>query len=286
MRAATAGAFALALVASATPAASQTLDLASGNQDTPIVVEADNGIEWQQDNEVLIARGNAHATRGGVTVYADVLRAYYDRPQNGASHLKRLDATGSKGVKIVSASETMDGDAAVYDLDRAILVVSGKKVTYLSGQDVITSDQQMEYYEKDQKAVARGQAMATHEGKTLTARQIEAYFHKVGNKNEVREVRAFDDVVIVTDTDTVRADRAIYNVATGLATMVGHVKITRGQNQLDGDQAEINMNSGVSRLLTAPGTSSSGGRVRGLIQPQQSQSGSAPAKSVGKSQSK
>ncbi len=157
-------------------------------------------------------------------------------------------------------------------------MVSGKKVTYLSGQDVITANQQMEYYEKDQKAVARGEAMATHEGKTLTARQIEAYFRKVGNRNEVREVRAFEDVTIVTDTDTVRADRAIYNVATGLVTLVGHVKITRGQNQLDGDQAEINMNSGVSRLLTAPGASSSGGRVRGLIQPQQNQSEATPAK--------
>lgn len=275
MKSPAAGALVFALFVSAGPAAAQTLDLASGNQDTPIVVNADNGIEWQQDNEVLIARGNAEASRGGVTVYSDVLRAYYDRPQGGASHLKRLDAAGSKGVKIVSATETLNGDTAVYDLERAILVVSGKKVTYLSGQDVITANQQMEYYEKDQKAVARGDATATHEGKTLAARQIEAYFRKVGNKNEVREVRAFDDVTIVTDTDTVRADRAIYNVATGLATMVGHVKITRGQNQLDGDQAEINMNSGVSRLLTAPGASS---RVRGLIQPQQNKSGATPTK--------
>jgi lipopolysaccharide export system protein LptA len=285
MRAAAAGALALALFASAGPATAQTLNLASGDQDTPIVVEADNGIEWQQDNEVLIARGNAHATRGGVTVYADVLRAYYDKAiTGGASRLKRLDATGGK-VRIVSASESLEGDAAVYDLDRAILVVTGKKVTYLSGQDVITANQQMEYYERDQKSVARGDAVAVHDGKTLAARQIEAYFHKVGNKNEVREVRAFEDVTIVTETDTVRASRAIYNVATGLATMVGGVKITRGQNQLDGDQAEINMNSGVSRLLTAPGAPS-GGRVRGLIMPQNQPAQSPAKKGVTKGQTK
>ncbi len=113
MKSSAARALVFALLVSAGPAAGQTLDLASGNQDTPIVVNADNGIEWQQDNEVLIARGNAEASRGGVTVYSDVLRAYYDRPQNGASHLKRLDAAGSKGVKIVSATETLNGDTAV-----------------------------------------------------------------------------------------------------------------------------------------------------------------------------
>jgi lipopolysaccharide export system protein LptA len=250
-----------ALLSSASIADAQTLDLASTN-DAPIEVQADNGIEWQQDNEVLIARGNARAIRAGVTVFADVLRAYYHKDAtSGGSNLKRLDGAGK--VRILSQSETIEGDGAVYDMAQAILVVSGKKVTYRSGDDVITADQQMEYYENAQKAVARVNATALHDGKKIQAQTLEAYFHKtVDNKSEVYEVRAFDDVVIITETDVARADRAIYNVKTQLATLVGNVRITRGETQLDGDQAEVNMRTGISRLLT------NNSRVRGIIVPQ------------------
>jgi len=259
------------------PATAQGLNLGSSNNDAPIEVYADNGIEWQQDNEVLIARGNARAVRAGVNVYGDVLRAYYKKEASGSgSQLTRLDAAGK--VRIVSPNESIDGDGAVYDLDKAILVVSGKKVTYRSGEDVITADQQMEYYERDLKAVARGNAVAVHEGKRMNARLIQALFRKTANgKTEVHKVQAFDDVVIVTEEDVVRADKGIYDVVTELATLTGNVRIARGANILKGDVAEINMKTGVSRLLTTPG-GKSGGRVRGLITPKKSETPSKGGK--------
>jgi len=148
-------------------------------------------------------------------------------------------------------------------MKQAIMLVTGKKVSYRSGNDLITANKQMEYYETAQKAVARGNAVAYHDGKQLHAQVLEAYFHKVGgDKSEVYQVRAFDDVMIVTEQDVVRADKAIYNVKTELATLTGNVKITRGESILEGDSAEINMKTGVSRLL---GNNS---RPRGYIVPQ------------------
>ena len=78
---------------------------------------------------------------------------------------------------------------------------------------------------------------------------------------------------ILTDQDTVLANKAIYDVILGIATLTGNVRITRGQTQLAGDKAEINVNTGISKLLTDPGTLSVPGgtkrkrRVRGLILP-------------------
>ncbi len=54
----------------------------------PVHVEADQGIEWQQNNRVYIARGNAKATRGQTTVSGDTLVAYY-RPACGAGPAKK-----------------------------------------------------------------------------------------------------------------------------------------------------------------------------------------------------
>ena len=50
--------------------------------------------------------------------------------------------------------------------------------------------------------------------------------------------------------------------------MNGSVKITRGQTQLNGDRAEVNLNTGVSRLLTmVKGQKKSNERVRGIFMP-------------------
>ncbi|MFC7689911.1 hypothetical protein ACFQY5_10135 [Paeniroseomonas aquatica] len=55
----------------------QGLDLSQGG---PVDVTASDGIEWRQAEQVVIARGNARAVRGGVTVDSDRLMARY-RPQ-------------------------------------------------------------------------------------------------------------------------------------------------------------------------------------------------------------
>ena len=49
---------------------------------------------------------------------------------------------------------------------------------------------------------------------------------------------------------------------TELAILTGTVKVTRGKNQLNGDRAEVNMKTGVSRLLATAGQ-----RVHTLITP-------------------
>jgi lipopolysaccharide export system protein LptA len=69
----------------ATPSCAQSKSAAPGNalglagQDSgkPISITADKGVEWQQSNQVYIARGNAKATRGETSVSADTLYAYY-----------------------------------------------------------------------------------------------------------------------------------------------------------------------------------------------------------------
>jgi lipopolysaccharide export system protein LptA len=254
----------LGLLAPLSPIAAQTLNFASADRDKPIEIFADDGIEWRQDNELLIARGNAKAVRSNVSITGDILRAYYSKKKTGGTDLSRLDAVGK--VTIQSPTEKIIGQAAVYDMQQGILVVQGKKVVFTSGPDIITANQQMEYYERAGKAVARGNAIVNHDGKTVRADILVAYFHKnKQGKSEVYKIDAHNNVVIVTEQDTVRAGRGVYNINAGLVTLMDNVRITRGQNQLSGDRAEININTGISKLLTAPSaqsTSRSGAKIR------------------------
>jgi len=244
------------------------LDLASGSKDMPIEITADNGIEWEKNREILIASGNAKASRGGITVLAEVLRAYYRKKTTGGTDLHRLDAAG--GVKIFSDTESMEGETAVLDFEQAILKVDGKKVIYKAGPDTITANQQMEYWERQKMAVARGNAVAIHKGKTLRADVLKALLRKnKTGRSEVYVIEAFNNVLIVSGKDRLSSDTAIYKLDSSIATLKGNVSIVRENIILNGDLAEINLKTGISKLLTVDsvGSRKERKRIRGLIYP-------------------
>ena len=245
------------------------LDLATGSKDMPIELTADHGIEWKKNKEILIASGNAKASRDGINVFAEVLRAYYRKKVGGGTDLYRLEAVG--GVKIFSDTDSMTGQSAVLDFEQAILKVAGKNVVYKTGSDKITATRQMEYWERQNMAIARGNAVAIHKGKTVRADVLKALLRK--NKDggsEVYIIEAFKNVLIFSQKDKLRADQAVYKIDSGIATLSKNVFITRGDNILSGDKAEINLNTGISKLLTVNrlGSGPRNKKVRGLIFPQ------------------
>ena len=242
----------LALIAPARVGLAQGLNF-GGDSGKPIEIFADNGIEWQQENLIFLARGNARAVRGPVTVFADELRAYYRENPDGATDIWRLDANGK--VRIETQGETAFGEKAVYQIDDGILVISGGRVRLVTGSDEIYADKQIEYWEKKQMAVARGNALAVRKGKRLRADVLAAYFRVDKNgENKLYRVDAFDRVKIVTDKSTATSNRAVYNVESGIATLTGSVKLVRGNSVLTGCSAEVNLNSGVSKIFSCPAT--------------------------------
>ncbi|MEQ8229221.1 MAG: LptA/OstA family protein [Rhodospirillales bacterium] len=241
-------------------AAAQSLNLGSGS-DTPIEIFADNGIEWQQDNLVFLAKGNAKAIRGQVTVLADQLTAFYTERPDGTTDIYRLDADGK--VKIKSTNQVASGDKAVYDVTREILVLSGGKPNLVTPDTVITASQQLEYWEQRQMAVARGKAEAIKDKRRVRADVLAAFFRKAkSGETKVYRVDAYDNVSVLTDRDRAYGNRGVYNVETGIVTLTGSVRIERGKNELQGCKAEVNLNTGISRLFSCPG-----GRTKGTLMP-------------------
>jgi len=232
----------------------QSLRLGGVGDDTPIEVTADDGIEWQQQNSVFFARGNAKATRGNVKITANELRAFYRQNKSNKTEIWRLDAFGQ--VRIESPSEIAYGDHAIYSAEQRVLVIDGKNVRLESGDDVITAQKQLEYWENKNMAVARGNARAIRGKKKLQAEVLVAYTREdKSGKTKVYRVDAFDKVRIITLEETATADRGIYNVESGIATLVGSVKLVRGENVLKGCRAEVNLNTGVSNLFGCKGSS-------------------------------
>ena len=253
----------------------QSLNFGS-SKDQPIEIFADNGVEWQQDSLIFIARGNARAVRTDVTVFANELRAYYRKKDNGGTDIWRLDALGK--VRIKTPDSTTYGETALYNIDKAILVVSGGDVKLVTKTDTITAERQLEYWENKKMAVARGSATAVREEKRLKAETLVAYFNDEADGNlAIQRIEAFEKVKVSTPEDTALSDRGVYNVKSGIATLVGSVKVLRDGNVINGCSADIDLNTGISRMHSCKSTPSSAKtRVRGFLLPRRKTSDANP----------
>ena len=60
---------------------------------------------------------------------------------------------------------------------------------------------------------------------------------------------ATGNVLIKPKKEIARGDRGDYNTEKKSATLTGNVKLTRGDNQLNGNKAIVNMATGVSRMV-------------------------------------
>ena len=255
----------------------------------PVQIEAEQGIEWQQNAQVYIARGHAKVSRGGVTINADTISAYY-RPSSksapkpaapssegalgGSTEIYRAVAEGN--VRIATATQTVYGDRAVYDLDQSVVVVTGKDLRLETPEDLITARDSLEWYDAKQLAVARGDAVAIREPKRVRADVLVAQVtHPPGESAHVSRVDAHGNVVVTSMDQIGRGSNGVYNAENGLATLSGNVTLTRGDNELKGQYGVVDLNNNVSRLLAGPpgGEGPAAGRVQGLIVPRQKGSG-------------
>ncbi|MCW8836506.1 MAG: hypothetical protein OQJ99_09095 [Rhodospirillales bacterium] len=273
----------LALITFTAPSFAQSASIQNADG-KPVEVFADNGIEWEQATQTIKAHGNARAINGDTIIYADLLTAYYRGKESGGSEIWRIDADGN--VKITSPGETAFGDNGVYDLDSAVMVLTGQKLKFVTPDDELTARDSLEYWTAKRMAVARGEALVIHtekdrNGRPSNARRLKADVLTAlirdkaqGGGNEVQRVNAFGNVLAVTEQDVITADKGVYEVKTGIVGMSGSVKITRGENQLNGCSATVNLRTSVSKLFacdknaSASGArSSQDGRVRGLLVP-------------------
>jgi lipopolysaccharide export system protein LptA len=238
--------------------------------DQPLEINADDGIEWNRNDKTYIARGNARAASGDVEVLADMLTAYYREPaegEQGDTEIYLLEAIGN--VRINSPEGAVYGDKGQYKLDEQVFVMTGQDLRLVSKEDVVTARDSLEYWEGQRKAVARGKAQATHEDKQIKADVLTANFQEnPQGELEVHRIDAVGNVEILTAKEYARGREGTYFVDRELATLEGEVKITQGENQLDGNYAEVNMATGVSKLLgQRPGSTEPPKQVKALVLP-------------------
>ena len=229
-----------------------------------VQIRADNGIEWRRDQKVHVARGNAVAVRGDFTVRADKLFAFY-REAGGTTEFYKLEARGA--VEVEMPADTAYGEHGVYHSDRKVAILTGGNLRLeMAGGDIVRARDSLEYWQEFEGrpvAVARGDASMQRENDLIEADTLTASFSEgVDGERELDRVDALGDVRIRTPSEFASGNEGIYYAIEQRAVLAGDVRITQGANQLNGERAEVDLETGFSRLL--PGSS---GRVQGLLVP-------------------
>lgn len=232
-----------------------------GQSGEPIEIDADQGIEWNRNARTYTARGNARAARGDLAIYADVLTAHYRDSGEGGARIWRIEASGN--VRMTSPNETIFGDQAVYDVEDGMLRMTGRNLRVETPGETLTAEESLEYHETEERVLARGNAVVTQGDRRVRADLMSGYFRRDSQgRPKLYQVEAEGDVRISTPSESARAAKAAYNLDTQIATLSGDVRLTRGENQLNGQYAEVNLRTGISRITGSPEQ-----RVQTLIVP-------------------
>ena len=92
----------------------------------------------------------------------------------GSNEIYRLEAEGN--VHIFTATDLIVADKAVYDIDQAVLLLTGSAMKLTTPQQVLTARDSMEYWSAKHMAVGRGMAtVTTADGRRVTGDTLVGY---------------------------------------------------------------------------------------------------------------
>lgn len=235
----------------------------NNNADAPLEISADQTLEWHQNEQKYIARGNVVVVQGDVTIKTDLLVADYRKVQGNNFDIHKLTATGN--VAITSGQSSVYGDLAIYNVANGLAEMTGNNLKMTSATDRLTAKDKFIYNVNTGKLDAIGDVTIHSAEDTLQSEKMTAYLEEDTNgKRSLSKAIAIGKVIITTAEEKLTGSQGTYDAKTNMAEITGDVVITRGPNSLHGKKAEINLTTNVSKMY---GNETGNGRVKGVFYP-------------------
>ena len=238
----------------------------STEKSEPIEIFAENGIEWHKNENKYLAVGNAKAIQGSLSVKADVIEALYKESDETEMNITKVKA--HKNVLVNDDKLTITGgNKAVFDIHKDYFKIKGKSLELTSEKDKLSANKKIEYWRAKNVAVAVGKAIATKKDEfIIKSEKLVWHVQKNGEALDVVKILGFKNVSIKTQNEVAFSDKALYNKDKEICKLFGNVKLKKGDSILIGDYAEVNMKTGISKLLPSPGSRKSGrDKVKAII---------------------
>jgi lipopolysaccharide export system protein LptA len=146
----------------------------------------------------------------------------------------------------------------------------------------ITADS-LEVVQEQQLATFIGDVDAVQGDLVLSADLLRVYYDSqgepaglaTGSGGAIRRIEAEGHVSLASPEEAAKGDAGVYDVKARVVTLEGSVVLTRDENVIRGDRLEMDLDQGVSRMLTAEQKNGDPGatdRVKALFTPRPAES--------------
>ena len=149
--------------------------------------------------------------------------------------------------------------------DRNTVATFDGNVAVKQGEVQLSSGKLIVYYKRDTKSSgSKSEAPAAQSAPGTLP----------GGSSQIDRLEATNNVYVKSSNQVATANSATFDMAKKLVVMTGNVVLTQGENVAEGCRLTIRMDTGVARLESQScGKTPGGGRVRMMLTPGQSGSG-------------
>ena len=229
---------------------------------SPLIVEADESLEWFEKEKYYLAKGNVILLKDGLKLLANKVTANY-KEEKGENVLKVIVAEGN--VILTKGTNKATGTFITYYVDKKLALMSGPFQTFLSPSGYIESNKKLMFNDSTNKAEAIGKVKIILTNKTIIyADNIKANF--TGKAKSLKDAIAKGNVIIENNQEgkKSKADIGIYNSSKDVIKLKGNVIILNQNSKITGSNGITNIKTGISKITGSPNKKE---RVKGIFSP-------------------
>lgn len=212
------------------------------SRETDIEIHAEKVIECHTKDNVCIAKGNAWAKRGNVTIYGDELRIFFDKIK-GKRVVKQLEAVGNAQLK--DPSGVVTSHHITYVMEGQTLHSSQGEACIHSPKFTLTAKKGISYSHQTHQGYAEGDVTFIQGDYVLRAQSLLAAFYATTESSShdaekeglaLRWAKANGKVCLRHNDQFALADQALYHATHEKAYLYGNVSILQGKQMARGQR--------------------------------------------------
>lgn len=129
----------------------------------------------------------------------------------------------------------------------------------------------LEVKQSENLAIFRGDVDAVQGDMVLRADALVVHYRENSENPEqpgISRIDAEGNVFVSSPAETAQGQRGVYDVENRMIHLVGDVILTQGDNVVQGERLEMNLETGESRVMSGDAANGGRERVRGLFVPE------------------
>ncbi|MFV0627521.1 MAG: LptA/OstA family protein [Alphaproteobacteria bacterium] len=225
-----------------------------------IKLTADDRVELHQNDQKIVAIGNAEAQKGDTKINAEKMTGSYIKDAKNKMQIQSVVA--EKNVKIASPEMNASGSFLDYNINKDEMILKGSPAIIKTKDGTIEAQEGIKYFPAKKIAVSVGKVVATENENKIYADEMISYFEETDGKLAIKKIEIFKNVKITTPDAVVTSDKGEYIPKENKIKLHKNVTINQNGNILKGDYAETDLAAGISRLIA---DKKNKGRVSGVF---------------------